>query len=162
MKLFTLTLVVLTALLSWSVPADAQVIVTSAYKLAWDNTNEAGATDSTRVYLDRNAGIVPDGTSFVANVAEGVNEWPISTQRGRWYAVATFAYTDMDGNPRETGPSNEETFIVVGPPGNLRIVPPAVAEALYFPNMNPIVFGSLFNFAQQLNFPQQEGKERSE
>jgi hypothetical protein len=78
--------------------------------LEWeDPDNVPGVVDSYRVYLKDQPNIVPDGASFVAEVAAPTKTWTIEGDPGTKYAAVT-AY-DADG-PDESGPSNEIEFAI--------------------------------------------------
>ena len=94
-------------------------VVNSASLIRWDDGN-VGIDTETRVYLERNAGVVPDGLPD-ASVGVAILEWAIIADNGRWYAVVT-AFDPVSGI--ESGPSNEISFHVLGPPGNTRVVIP--------------------------------------
>jgi len=94
-------------------------VVNSASFLKWDDGNIGIATES-RVYIERTSNIIPDGTPD-ASVGVGLLEWAIDAGNGKWFAVVT-AFDPVSGI--ESGPSNEISFHVLGPPGNPRVVVP--------------------------------------
>jgi len=110
---------VLAILIQASVP-----VVNSASFIQWDDGN-VGVATQTRVYLERTSGIVPDGTPD-ASVGIGLLQWAITAGNGKWFAVIT-AFEPVSG--LESGPSNEISFHVLGPPGNPRIVLPPPATS---------------------------------
>jgi hypothetical protein len=62
--------------------AIGQTVVSKAGKLAWTDPNPAGAVTHFRVYVSGTPGIVPDGTSFVAEIPAPAIEWTISSDVG--------------------------------------------------------------------------------
>jgi hypothetical protein len=101
----------------------AQVpVVTNASKIQWDH--DLVLSSEFRIYIAETPNILPDGTSFVAQVAVPALEWLIQgLTPGHKYCVVT-AY---GSGPMESGPSNEVEFIVFNAPLNLRII---IAEQL--------------------------------
>lgn len=103
-------------------PAVAQgqiIIVPQVSRLTWDYDPTADYVAQFNIYLSRTPTIVPDGNP-AASVAWPDLEWVIDGQPGRWYAVVTAVGTDVDAT--ESAPSNEVTFVVMGPPRNLTVV----------------------------------------
>lgn len=96
-------------------------VVNRASRLMWDNDNPVGTVTSFRVYVKETPSIVPDGTSFVAEVPGDTLEWYITSDIGSHWAVVT-AVNDDGTTVIETGPSNEVHYVVIGPPKNLRSV----------------------------------------
>lgn len=123
----------LLAVLSFSLFAVAAVaqppVVSQASKLAWDDPNEPLAVTKFRIYIQETPVVVPDGVSFVAEIAGSTSqpmqtyEWLIASGIGSHWAVVT-AVNDVGPVLIETGPSNEFHYVVIGPPRNLRIVTP--------------------------------------
>ena len=110
-------IVVLTLLFTTTLFAQVRP-VQNADSLQWDHP---GDCLEYRVYIKEVANIIPDGTTYTAQVAAPNLDWVIDgLTHGVKYAVVT-AYYDDPTYPVETGPSNEITFRVVGPPTNLRI-----------------------------------------
>lgn len=106
-------------LLCTSLGISQTIVVPKAARLAWDYDETTDYVAQFNVYLSRTATIIPDGNP-TAMVAWPVKEWVIDAQPGRWHAVVTAVGTDAEAT--ESGPSNEITFIVIGAPGNLRVV----------------------------------------
>jgi hypothetical protein len=103
------------------VTAASQTVVSKAGKLAWDDPNLAGTVTQFRVYVGNTPGVVPDGVSFVAEIPGGTLEWTIASDIGSHHAVVT-AVNDDGTTVIETAPSNEVHYVVIGPPGNTRVL----------------------------------------
>ncbi len=103
--------------------AYAQTVVVQGNKLEWDHPGMPMGTVTYRVYTELTPGIVPDGTSFIAEVADPTKEWPIQglTVGSQYFSVVSAYHDDGVGNTVESGPSNEIDFLVFGPPTNYRI-----------------------------------------
>lgn len=112
---------VVLALLFFCVSVSAQVIVSQASRVAWDDPNPPGVATSFRVYLSQTPGIVPDGTSFIAEVPGDTHEWLISSGPGAYYCVITLV-NDNGISVIETGPSNEVWYRVPSPLENARAI----------------------------------------
>ncbi len=108
---------------------DGPPIILGQTQLAWDfdATAIGGLTLlEFRMYVSDTPGIVPDGTSFTAQIAAADRIWTIvGLTPGQKYAVATVLY-----DAGESGPSNEVAFVVppsvLPVPTNLHVEPPPV------------------------------------
>jgi hypothetical protein len=126
----TLT-IVLVLMGFFAAPAVAQnvYVVPASSSLAWDYDVTADYISEFGVYLSRSSGILPDGAPDFRVAWPGPPPidpaalyWTIdaTVQPGRWHAVVT-AF-GLDDPATESGPSNEVSFIILGPPGGLRVV----------------------------------------
>ncbi len=119
LTVIAIAMVIIVAEVSGQVP-----VVNSASFIEWDDGNP-GIVTETLVYISRDPGIVPDANP-IAVVGSGIFEWAVTAGNGRWNAVVT-ARDPVSGI--ESGPSNEITFHVIGPPGNPRIVVPSISTS---------------------------------
>ncbi len=95
MKVKTFIAVALVALFAVAAVADGPV-VTSASFLEWDYASNSGITGF-RVYLSTTPGIVPDGTSFVAELPETARQWAISSPGGQQNSMQLSRRTSTTG-----------------------------------------------------------------
>lgn len=91
-------------------------IITPTHQLAWDYDATGVNLLEFRMYLGATPSIVPDGTSFVAQISAADRVWIIVAGPGQNYAVVTALIQEG-----ESGPSNEVAFVVAPIPSNLRI-----------------------------------------
>jgi hypothetical protein len=119
MRIITLTLVLCLTIITPSL--FSQTVVGNGTQATWDYDVTAAGVETFRIYASRTPGIIPDGTSFIAEVAFPSLVWTILTPSpGRWYLVVTASNATVGV---ESGPSNELEIIVIGKPTNLRIQP---------------------------------------
>ncbi len=127
MKKLVITLVFL--LLSTLSAAQSIIVVPQSSSLVWDYDINADYIAEFGIYLSRTAGIVPDGNPDFRVAWPGVPPidpaalyWTIdaTVPNGRNYAVVTAIGNDVDAT--ESGPSNEVTFVIIGPPGNVQVI----------------------------------------
>jgi len=104
-------------------------VVPQSSALAWDYDVDADYVSEFGIYLSRAPAITPDGAPDFRVAWPGPPPvdpaalyWTIDAGvlPGRWFAVVT-AF-GLDDPPTESGPSNEIAFIILGPPGNTRII----------------------------------------
>ena len=124
--------------------AQAQVgpVISSASFLEWDYASgQEGIIQEFRVYLSNTPSIVPDGTSFTAQVAYPTLEWAIVGNAGQYYAVVTAATVTPTV---ESSPSNEVAFYILDAPVNLGIRS-AAAQLGMVNGVDSIRFGYILN-----------------
>lgn len=115
----------LTPVFSGDVQAQVGPVVSSASFLEWDYASgQEGIIQEFRVYLSNTANIIPDGTSFTAQVPYPTLEWAIVGNAGQYYAIVT-AVTVVGSI--ESGPSNEVAYYILDAPVNLGIRSAAAA-----------------------------------
>ncbi|MHC4387399.1 MAG: hypothetical protein ACYSX1_02200 [Planctomycetota bacterium] len=95
-------------------------VITTASFMEWDYADDAGITGF-RIYVSDAPGVVPDGSTFVAEIPYPTKEWAISLGVGQKYAVCSAYMDDGAGTITESGPSNELAFFVLDGPTNFRI-----------------------------------------